>query len=587
MNLHFHVESNLAHVGSTLKMASVYSSESESEDSDIHGHLEQSKSDTLNFAQTNMNTPYAKNESDSIDDNSGSDDDAVPAAIPQPRGKTFPPPVEGKSSSDDDEPVNETNTSAVSNTQIVRPNPIVPRGKELRLTKKVMGAETSSEEENSAPVTKRSRTPSKKAAANIAKNIKSAGQKKKAPAASKKKSPPKNEDLKTTAKTKPKPKAASAGSKKRKEPPLQAPSDSDSDSDDDVVAAVVVEGSDSEHEVLAVAEPIKTDKKIKAKGGTTQKTKSKAAPAKADGTKSARKKPRPKPKSAVNSCLISAGLPQPAPEKVAAAKIAREQLRETVTHLPFETSDAHVVRSFGTINPEYGVSALNAMYSSPHAIFPVGFSCDRFEFSPVHGRMIKMRCDILDGKVLRMQREALKRLQATKSHKGNGKVEPSLIDQVGHYSNGKYHGTESFGDGPVFRIVWGEGIENEGVLKQSYSFDPYAVYNRPGEDANALTAHVSSEGVKLGSPEVGMRVTVRFDEDKMYEGTVMKASLVEKQSGKQITNKKSWNISILYDDGVSEETTFPDPDIYLLPPGKDIPGNHDIIHHYFLPYLFV
>mmetsp|Transcript_26902 Transcript_26902/g.55459 ORF Transcript_26902/g.55459 Transcript_26902/m.55459 type:complete len:2488 (+) Transcript_26902:443-7906(+) len=548
-------------------MAPAYSSESESEDSDIHGHLEHCKSDTFNFARTNINTPYAGNESDSIDDNSGSDDDATPAAIPQPRGKTFPPPVTGNSSSDEDELVNETHTSVVSNAQFVRPNPVAPRGKELRLTKEVMGAETSSEEESSAPVVKRTRTPSKKAAANIAKNTKSAAPKKKASASSKKKSPPKNDDSKTTAKTKPKSKAPPAGSKKRKEPPLPAPSDSDSDSDDDVVAAVVVEGSDSEHEVLAVAEPIKSDKKMKAKGGTTQKAKSKAAPAKADVTKSARKKPGPKPKSAVNSCSISSVIPLPAPERVAAAKIAREQLRETVAYLPFATSDAHVVRSFGRINPECGVSALNAMYSSPHTIFPVGFSCDRFEFSPVHGRMIKMRCDILDGKVLRMQQEAMKKQQATKPHKGNGKTEPSLIEEAGYYTNGNYDGTDSFGDGPVFRIVWGEGIENEELLKPSYSFDPYAVYNRPGDDAEVLTAHVLSEGVKLGSPEVGMRVIVRFDEGKMYEGTVMKASLVEEQSGKQITHKKSWKISILYDDGVFEETTFPDPDIYLLPPG--------------------
>ena len=32
--------------------------------------------------------------------------------------------------------------------------------------------------------------------------------------------------------------------------------------------------------------------------------------------------------------------------------------------------------------------------------------------------------------------------------------------------------------------------------------------------------------------------------------------------------KEMFNVHILYDDGVKEEVTFPDPDVLLVPPGK-------------------
>jgi len=71
---------------------------------------------------------------------------------------------------------------------------------------------------------------------------------------------------------------------------------------------------------------------------------------------------------------------------------------------------------------------------------------------------------------------------------------------------------------------------------------------------------VAKKGKSAGLPKVGMRVSVRFDKGKMYGGAITKVKPLKKQKKDK---KGECNITIQYDDGTSEETAFPDPDIVV------------------------
>ena len=70
-------------------------------------------------------------------------------------------------------------------------------------------------------------------------------------------------------------------------------------------------------------------------------------------------------------------------------------------------------------------------------------------------------------------------------------------------------------------------------------------------------------------PEVGMRVSVRFDETTWYGGTITKIK-DGKKGGKKLPPGQRL-LSIDYDDGNKEEAVYPDPDILLRPPGTFLP----------------
>eukprot|EP00571_Detonula_confervacea_P012392 CAMPEP_0172304510 /NCGR_PEP_ID=MMETSP1058-20130122/5901_1 /TAXON_ID=83371 /ORGANISM="Detonula confervacea, Strain CCMP 353" /LENGTH=1370 /DNA_ID=CAMNT_0013015761 /DNA_START=330 /DNA_END=4439 /DNA_ORIENTATION=+ len=474
----------------------------------------------------NNSQSFQQQSSEEDDDGSSSDDsDEEPAVPVQPRGKTFRPPVgdgdSSSSSSEDEGDVEPAGSDAVATAQVVNPNPGPPRGKELRLLK----VNKSSSDDDEPLVSKKSKTKSK--ATN--------GSRKKSAPASKK-----------TASKK------SSSAKKRKAPP--ANNDSDSGSDDEDCIATIVGGSDTDDDVTAVAEIVKSNKKVKTNDGTAKK---KASTKKTVAKKGAAKKTGPKKgvtKKSSSSASVLFGMPELSAEKAAAAEKARNALQEAVTSLPYAVSKTHTVRSFGRIKPEYNSAPLDALYSSPHAIFPVGFSCDRFEFSPVHGRIIKMRCDILDGSSLREQREQMKKDEAKVKSENS---EPMLVDE-------KIPGEkdiENLGDGPVFRVTWGEGVEEDKHLEPSHPFDPYVASAHLGGDVDAIAVPLSSsKGKPVGLPEVGMRVSVRFDKCKMYGGAITKVKTIEKQT----KNKNAvCNITIQYDDGVTEVAAFPDPDIVV------------------------
>lgn len=84
-------------------------------------------------------------------------------------------------------------------------------------------------------------------------------------------------------------------------------------------------------------------------------------------------------------------------QKREAAERSRDILLHSVEHLPFVASESVIVRNFGRLKEEDEKNPLDVLYSSPSALYPVGYSCDRYEFSPIHGRLIKLRCEILNG----------------------------------------------------------------------------------------------------------------------------------------------------------------------------------------------
>ena len=230
-------------------------------------------------------------------------------------------------------------------------------------------------------------------------------------------------------------------------------------------------------------------------------------------------------------------------DRAEVAKAARTSLVETAQSLPMVVSDTQVVRSFGRIDPRY---------ATVNNIFPVGFSCDRLEFSPVHGRVLKMRCTILDGEnLLKRQRELKLK--------------------------------ETAAEGPLFRIMWGQGIdedENQTPFPYDATKDSPAIpveglndCNNNDDDNNDKSPQPpSKDKSKKGSndksknkpkpiaPKEGMRVRVLYDKTQYFMGklTWVGSEQKEKRSG-----KKKTPVKIRYDDGSLEDATLPDPDIAI------------------------
>ena len=403
--------------------------------------------------------------------------------------------------------------------------------------------------------------------------------------------------------------------------------------------------------------------------------------------------------------------------KMDAAISSRSFLSSNVEILPFPVSENIVVRSFGRIKVERDAiragdagasgkkkkskspkddkdgdgtsSRVEPLYSSAASIHPVGFSCDRFEFSPIHGRMIRLRCDILDGAKVQNLRNAQKKAEvmakraakakktreenkrkkeeaeaaaaaaaaaaATESHpevKADGTAaaqsdatpssaagagQPSAAAAVASQgplsvastvdpapaassapapapavaasgvadteletksSNqikeeeqtsgeaSKDTGTEDASDdlltplltldddddynGPIFRVMWGAGIEQNPENDYSYPYDVYSASAPLTDDVvDAVAVPLDGSGHVLGRsmvPEVGMRVSVRFDETRWYGGTITKVKDDSKKGGKKLSPGQRL-LSIDYDDGNQEEAAYPDPDILLRPPG--------------------
>jgi chemotaxis protein histidine kinase CheA len=285
--------------------------------------------------------------------------------------------------------------------------------------------------------------------------------------------------------------------------------DDDEDQDASVEAvAVVAEEEFDEEDEEPITSALKTPKKTK------RSSKKNSSSAKSKNSSAKRRKRKPRRYDGEDG--ISG-------RSLKAANAAREMLLQAVPSLPIDINDSFIVRSFGQLNVEAADK-----FSSSSALYPVGFCCDRYEFSPIHGRVLKLRCGILDSKRARME----------------------------DYT------------GPVFRVMWGQGVD-EDVDKVEYPYDPYTnsapITSPDNEDVVAIPAPTSGGSNGMVLPNAGMRVKVRFEKDKFYYGTIQSVDEVEEEKKKK--KRKNVDIMIQYDDGSSEEAVFPDPDITLVMPG--------------------
>lgn len=322
---------------------------------------------------------------------------------------------------------------------------------------------------------------------------------------------------------------------------------------DVAVAEVVMEEHDSDaSEVAAVVAEV-VPKKVRKKPGPKPKNK--------DGTKkdtstskkrkmgTDEKKHGKKTSSGMNvvkELSVGSTLSR---EKLEAACKARDVLLSSLKETPFKVSESHVIHNFGRIIVENNPTT-EPLFSNPTALYPVGFSCDRYEFSPVHGRIIKLRCEILDGRQIKIDEKADVAQNATELGK-------------------KY-------EGPYFRITWGQGID-ELEDGKPFPFDLYTSSAAIGNDVDTVAVPMGLDVPII--PETGMRVKVRFEDGLWCRGTIKKATKKtqiqeskDKKVGKNVSknkNKDNFTISIAYDDGMKEDICFPDPDVMLIAPGSE------------------
>ncbi|CAJ1940739.1 unnamed protein product [Cylindrotheca closterium] len=122
--------------------------------------------------------------------------------------------------------------------------------------------------------------------------------------------------------------------------------------------------------------------------------------------------------------------------------------------------------------------------------------------------------------------------------------------------------------------MWGQGV-NEDVDQVEYPYDPEKnSFPLRGEEPLANTTPASPwRGMIV--PINGMKARVRFENDIFYYGTI--ESVIEKSEDNKKRRKSAFEISIQYDDGSVEETTYPDPDISIVMPGYDDELDHDNI----------
>ena len=293
----------------------------------------------------------------------------------------------------------------------------------------------------------------------------------------------------------------------------------ENDGDDDE------EGEEAEVVVATVLPEEPTPQPVPAKKATPPKKKKPAAPKKKtpekkDTKPKPKKKKKPGTSSAKSSSQATVTEVWPVDSKrVDLAKEARALLHDTVQHLPVVLAETQV-RSLGQLKLK-GPS-VQTPFCTTTSLYPVGFSCDRFEFSPVHGRLLQLRCTILDAaRVRQLQKE--RHAKALWPH----------------------------AEGPIFRVLWGLGVDED-----KWADDAQFPFQAPPPLGGPTKLHKVA-------PVVGQPVRVRFERQEYYTGVITDVS----------TAGKGWKISIRYDDGtVEKDTPFPDADVKLLTPGESACG---------------
>eukprot|EP00585_Thalassiosira_rotula_P023169 CAMPEP_0196224734 /NCGR_PEP_ID=MMETSP0912-20130531/49366_1 /TAXON_ID=49265 /ORGANISM="Thalassiosira rotula, Strain GSO102" /LENGTH=311 /DNA_ID=CAMNT_0041504145 /DNA_START=180 /DNA_END=1115 /DNA_ORIENTATION=+ len=79
---------------------------------------------------------------------------------------------------------------------------------------------------------------------------------------------------------------------------------------------------------------------------------------------------------------------------------------------------------------------------------------------------------------------------------------------------------------------------------------------------SCLQANLQKKDSDNEMPKVGMSINVKFDCGETYRGKITR---VKTQGKKKPTDTAALSIQIQYDDGDIENTTYPDPDITLVP----------------------
>jgi hypothetical protein len=293
----------------------------------------------------------------------------------------------------------------------------------------------------------------------------------------------------------------------------------------------------------APPKPKPPKKKTPKKGGNGSSTKSGNQKSSGGGkTTSTTKKKRKKPSSTgAGGGKEEQRFSKISAERLNAAAKARNMLVERAAKLPLVSNDFHV-RSFGRLSIEPATD--KSKFSKANALYPVGYCCDRYEFSPVHGRVLKLRCSILDGKKIKEKQS-----------------------EMGVPVSKHIH------DGPVFRIMWGQGID-EDKDDVEYPYDPYSMSAPLTSGANqvdAVAIPTTPEGTgKPVVPRLGMRVQATFDRGQIFSGTITRVGKRDEAHNNKKSKRKQVEIEIQYDDGSMEIIMFPDPEISLLLPGTTV-----------------
>lgn len=315
-----------------------------------------------------------------------------------------------------------------------------------------------------------------------------------------------------------------------------------------VVAAVPIVEKKKSNKKSTNAKKKKPGKKKKATTTTTPKKKTSTTTGATSGKSPASKKKKGKKKKKGSNQAAKGDkvLNKISSKRLDVAAQARDLLVKSVPRLPLAIGNDTYVRSFGNLYVEPATTT-RSKFSSANALYPVGFSCDRYEFSPAHGRILKLRCSILDGR----------KMKETQRFMG-------IPFPANHLP-----------DGPVFRIMWGPGID-EDVEDVEYPYDPYSM-SAPltaEDEVDAVAIPTTANGTRNAIiPKEGMRVSVKFDQDESYSGTILKVNTSESNnnatsSAANKKKRKQVEIQIKYDDGAFETANFPDPDISLQMPGK-------------------
>jgi hypothetical protein len=352
-----------------------------------------------------------------------------------------------------------------------------------------------------------------------------------------------------------------------------------------------------------------------------------------------RKKPGPKPKNhgvwattasvSTNKTdwLASKSVPPPT---MAAALEARQRLQRTITKLPCvvpslaskpeETATSWFsLRSLGQLVLQPDMEKQSTAYiPHPARLHPVNACVDRYEFSPVHGRVLRLRCTILHWATVQQLQQQMgvpvhpqppdgPNCPLFRISWGRG-----IDDDADYYCKPATAATPATAEtatwnahtrafpheplSPLLTLNSGRVVRNSAIRRQPQppvgtkicninakqdlhgvtdddddeadtaaalvAYVPPVRWYQPQPPDTSLWSVVAAPAGKL-VPAKGMRVRVRFEgPDEFYPGTIVRAFR------KDEAGKKASFLKIKYDHGGTEVVAYPDDDVQIMIPCK-------------------